>query len=76
MADVETSEVDYIEGGKYDPLIAVIVNSTYVIVSVQDMDLTLYPEAGKDVISTIVHSLKVIRKAQEAILKGIANDAK
>ena len=58
-------------GGKYDDLIAVIVNSCYVIASVQEMDLNLYPEAGKDVISTVLHSLKVIRKSQEALIKDI-----
>lgn len=67
MADEEVQEY----AGKYDDLVAVIANSCYVIASAMDMDVTLYDEAYDNRRSIIMHSLKVIKKCQEAILKDI-----
>jgi hypothetical protein len=60
-----------VSAGKYDDLVAVISNCCYVIASVHDMDLGIYDQAQEDVVKTIVHSLKVIKRCQEAILKDI-----
>jgi membrane protease subunit (stomatin/prohibitin family) len=66
---MEDEEV--VDAGKYDDLVAVIANCCYVIASIQDIDLSLYQQAGDDVVKLMAHSMKLIKKAQETILKDI-----
>lgn len=57
--------------GKYDDLVAVIENSCYVISQALELDATVYDEAYENRRSIIMHSLKVIKKCQETILKDV-----